>query len=430
MSIRYKMNINIDKRRKFQTKRFSESSFGKGRRFINNTCIKAKRLEEIFPDGMRWTALVLEYGQEVDDKKLAADTYELKDIDIKDVYASDVPRRGKRKNGRFVIIEPEPLPETMLLKYKILGKNGEHVERRAYIEEPKTAYRQKKEIYFTNDQAAPAFEEYIPVEESDRGYLDDFRSGRFEGLFYNFYIPEKMKKEKRYPLVLFLEGSGAMGEEVRNALFQGEGGCIWASPKLQEMAECFVLAPQFPGPVIVNDTYECREEVDKTERLLDFIVREYPVDDTRIYLTGQSMGCMAACELNIRRPDTYAASLFVAGQWDPIKMRQLKKKRIWIFVSEEDKKAFSGMNKVVEEMEKAGAQVGRYHWDARAGKERLEQLASEAAGEHTAVKYTVFTGDSVLRDTCEKTTLNLHQCTWWITYGLKAVRSWFLGIDM
>ena len=41
-------------------------------------------------------------------------------------------------------------------------------------------------------------------------------------------------------------------------------------------------------------------------------------DKNRIYGTGQSMGCMMLCELNIRYPGFFGGCFLVAGQWNPV----------------------------------------------------------------------------------------------------------------
>jgi predicted peptidase len=59
--------------------------------------------------------------------------------------------------------------------------------------------------------------------------------------------------------------------------------------------------------------------------------------------------------------------MLVAGQWDPTKVAPLAKNNLWIVVSQEDAKAYPGMNAITNTLEKeGGAKISRAIWDVRA----------------------------------------------------------------
>lgn len=240
---------------------------------------------------------------------------------------------------------------------------------------------------------------------------------------YNLFIPESYDPNKKYPLVLFIHDAGVVGHDTRNTLLQGLGAIVWALPSEQIKRECFVLAPQFSS-VIVNDESEYTPEIIATKNLIDEVVQRYPIDQTRIYTTGQSMGCMASIAMLIAYPDLFAAALLVAGQWDATKMAALSDANLWIVVSEGDLKASSGMNASVNALEAAGANVSRATWDARTGEQALSAAAKMMMSKNVNIYYCLLQKGTLVPDGVEDTPLNNHLQTWTLVYQIEALREW------
>lgn len=259
--------------------------------------------------------------------------------------------------------------------------------------------------------------------------IEDFIQDVFDGVPYNLYSPKDMEPGKKYPLVLFIHDAGPCGADPKLTLSQGLGAVSFADPHWQKKHPCFVLAPQIDrGIRMTTDEFRCSKELEIIKSMLDFIVDTHPIDRSRIYTTGQSMGCMASCELNIRYPDLFAASLLVAGQWDPEKMAQrCNQNKLWILVSEHDMKAFPGMNAVTDAMERSGAVIARHRWDGAASPEALSQQA-RADGESTAnVHYTVFNGSSVVPDGISDNPGTNHMNTWRVVYTIEGLKDWLFS---
>ena len=137
------------------------------------------------------------------------------------------------------------------------------------------------------------------------------------------------------------------------------------------------------------------------------------------------MGCMSSCELNVRYPDYFAASLLVAGQWSPEKMAaNCTGCKFWILVSEHDARAFPGMNAVTEEK---GVKIGRYWWDGKESNEALTAKAYEAMKDDVQVRYTVFYGSSVVPANIWPHPGSNHTSTWNRVYPIKGVREWLFS---
>jgi predicted peptidase len=122
--------------------------------------------------------------------------------------------------------------------------------------------------------------------------------------------------------VVCLHDSSAFGRDVGTRLRQGYGALVWATAEAQRRHPAFVLAPQF-SETIANDDFQFADQGVHTFDLIQQVAAQYGIDTDRIYLTGQSMGCMSTFALNIAHPGTFGGSLCVAGQWDPARMAPL-----------------------------------------------------------------------------------------------------------
>ena len=259
--------------------------------------------------------------------------------------------------------------------------------------------------------------------------VEEFVQGEFNGIPYNLYSPKNMEEGKQYPLVMFIHDAGPCGPDPKITLAQGHGAISFAAPEWQAEHPCFVLAPQIDRHVhLTNDDSTCSKELYDIKDMVDYIVANNPVDSKRVYATGQSMGCMASCEMNILFPDFFAASLLVAGQWSPERMAaKCTNCKLWILVSNHDAKAFPGMNAVTEAMEKAGAKIGRYVWDAKAAPEVLEAAVSDALKDDVGIRYTVFSGSSVVPEYKDDNPATNHVSTWPVAYEIKGLKRWLFS---
>ncbi len=190
-----------------------------------------------------------------------------------------------------------------------------------------------------------------------------------------------------------------------------------------------MLAPMTSGMKFMDDVNESDTPgLYILKGLIDFIAFNNPVDENRIYCTGQSGGGMCFLEMNILYPDYFAAALFVGCQWNAERIgRACAHKKFWALVSENDGRAFPGWNAMTEELEKNGAKVGRHHWNAKSPQEELEREAAQAAKEDVNIHYTVFDGDSVVPDGIEPKSVTNHMNTWPAAYRIDGVKEWIFA---
>ena len=132
---------------------------------------------------------------------------------------------------------------------------------------------------------------------------------------------------KKWPLILFLHGSGERGTNVWNVAKHGPPKIVKNRPDFPFI----VVSPQCPsGQTWSNEVLL---------GLLDDITAKYKVDKKRIYLTGLSMGGFGTWSLGLANPDRFAAIAPICGGGDPItilvadarRTKALKALPVWAF---------------------------------------------------------------------------------------------------
>ena len=369
--------------------------------------------------GFVCTAAIIEYDRKIKNDLLRPDCYEIQDRKILKVYGNtQAEKADKGLDGSFVILELDTADAAAGL-YEVRGRGP---TTRILIQKPKVRLRQVRPIQ-GEDGVIPAGKVELTSNQEINRVIDDFIPGVFQTLAYNLFIPRNYDETQVYPLVLFIHDAGCCGTDPRLTLVQGTGATVWASPEHQEKYPCFVLAPQFAPPPMVNDNFEADHRIEIVKRLLDFIVSKYSVDVSRIYTTGQSMGCMSSCELYVRYPGLFAAAMLVAGQWNPETMAGVPDSHMWIIVSEGDKKAFPGMTAMTAAMEDAGAKVVHETWSAKAAPEEWNDSARRMIATGANILFVSFDRETVAGG-INSGPGEHHEATWQVAYEVEAIRQW------
>jgi predicted peptidase len=136
---------------------------------------------------------------------------------------------------------------------------------------------------------------------------------------YLISLPEDYASQprKRYPLILFLHGSGERGEDLSLVAKHGPPKEIAAGRKLPFI----VVSPQCPA----GEWWS----TEVLTALLDEVERKYRVDRKREYLTGLSMGGFGTWNLAAATPKRFAAIAPICGGGDPKQAHLLKDIPIW-----------------------------------------------------------------------------------------------------
>jgi predicted peptidase len=160
-------------------------------------------------------------------------------------------------------------------------------------------------------QQAQSFEKRITITVSGR---------------YLLYLPKEygQDRSKKWPMLLFLHGSGERGDDLEAVKKHGP-------PKLIEQGKEFpfiVVSPQCPD----GEGWDSRV----LNALLDEVMKKYAVDADRVYCTGLSMGGFGTWQLAEDYPDRFAAIAPICGGGNPSKAALLKNVPVWAFHGAKD----------------------------------------------------------------------------------------------
>ena len=151
---------------------------------------------------------------------------------------------------------------------------------------------------------------------------------------------------RKYPLVIFLHGSGERGNDNEAQLKWGVMN--FATDQNMTLHPAIVIAPQCPEQMSWsnvkrgkdNDDIALQSEPSKPMALVIGLIRQLiktmPVDTNRIYITGLSMGGLGTYDAIERYPDLFAAAVPVCGGGDTSLAASIAHIPIWIFHGAED----------------------------------------------------------------------------------------------
>jgi len=211
---------------------------------------------------------------------------------------------------------------------------------------------------------------------------EKYSNGKGDTLNYRMLFPDA-DTLRRFPLVIFLHGSGEKGTDNEAQLKWGVGN--FATSQAMSMHPCFVIAPQCPPKQEWANTIENKNEKTKQlqpmaskpmELLIELIhqlITKFKIDSNRIYITGLSMGGHGTYDAIERYPNLFAAAVPVCGSGDASKAATIAHIPIWMFHGAEDPSVPIVYSiKMVDALNRAGAlpgltiypEVGHFSWIA------------------------------------------------------------------
>ncbi len=195
------------------------------------------------------------------------------------------------------------------------------------------------------------------------------------GYGYLQFLPKgyDAKADKKWPLIMFLHGSGERGTNVWLVSVHGPPKLVKPvvePPKnetpqaraqreeaMRKLSENFiVISPQCPA--------DSRWDNDTLLALLDQVIATHKVDTTRVYLTGLSMGGFGTWSLGVRHADRFAALAPICGGGERIDVliagrknkAALQSAAVWAFHGGKDTAVpVEESEKMIAAMKKAGA---------------------------------------------------------------------------
>ena len=148
---------------------------------------------------------------------------------------------------------------------------------------------------------------------------------------YLFYLPKDLdtQSDKKWPLILFLHGRG----ESRGPL---SIVAKWGPPRMAARGDdlpYIVVSPQCPA----NTRWTADDQQRRVLKLLDHVTENFPVDTTRIYLTGLSMGGFGTWKMAADHGHRFAAAAPICGRGNPADGPKLVDLPLWVWHGTEDK---------------------------------------------------------------------------------------------
>lgn len=203
--------------------------------------------------------------------------------------------------------------------------------------------------------------------QPSRFSAEHFINDKGDTLNYRMLYPD-YDTLRKYPLVIFLHGSGERGSDNDGQLKWGVMN--FATDEMMKMHPAVVIAPQCPENMTWSN-FEREESIagklkstaSKPMQLLIQLIqrmkKEANIDTNRIYITGLSMGGYGTFDAIERYPNLFAAAIPVCGGGDTSKAVTIAHIPVWIFHGAEDGavNAWNSVN-MVEALMKAGAHPG------------------------------------------------------------------------
>ena len=145
------------------------------------------------------------------------------------------------------------------------------------------------------------------------------------GYGFQLFVPREANAKSRWPLMIFLHGSGEQGSDLAAVKVNGPPKLADANPDYPFI----LISPQLPAGLDAWDDV-------RLDALLDWALRSLPVDSDRVILTGLSLGGYGTWQWATARPDRFAAIAPIAGEGEPKQACALKNLPTWAFHGDRD----------------------------------------------------------------------------------------------
>lgn len=196
-----------------------------------------------------------------------------------------------------------------------------------------------------------------------------YEPGSFKGMPYRLMKPLDFDPQMSYPLVVSLHGAGGRGTDNIKSL--RNWNALMAKESLRRQFPAFVLVPQTPVPwfdptssrasddtlneevigtlpeamrpmirrrLQAGDKIRQGANLDKVIELIrGQLMKDYKIDEQRVYCLGHSMGGAGTWTALYQHPDFFAAGIPTAGVFGPWRdITVIQDIPIWVFHGDDD----------------------------------------------------------------------------------------------
>lgn len=172
-------------------------------------------------------------------------------------------------------------------------------------------------------------------------------------LRYRILYPENFAATKKYPLLVFLHGSGERGHDNEAQLTHG--AALFLKSENRKAFQAIIVFPQCPEGLTwnfleskwdsasnrVQITFPFKEQSTLpsvlTKKLINELIKGKVVDTKRIYVAGLSLGGFGTFDMIERYPGFFAAAIPICGGGNTSLAKRIAgKTAVWIFHGSDD----------------------------------------------------------------------------------------------
>ena len=139
----------------------------------------------------------------------------------------------------------------------------------------------------------------------ETGFLNRTLSIDSEKFRYQVYVPAEYDESRKWPVILFLHGSGERGSDGLHQTVVGLGSAIRSHPE------------RFPAIVVFPQAPEGKRWWGQGEAIaigaLEQTLSQFQADPDRVYLVGLSMGGRGVIQIASQQAERFAAIVAVCG---------------------------------------------------------------------------------------------------------------------
>ncbi len=168
---------------------------------------------------------------------------------------------------------------------------------------------------------------------------------------YRLLKPLDYNAVQSYPLVVCLSGGAGRGTDNIRQLAGSKAAQVMSAPENRTRYPAFILAPQCPpGSDWGRTLGEAEREILRKRgrdgqpsvghlvfEVMTALEKEFNIDTTRRYITGQSMGGAGTWHFVLTRPTLFAAAVVVCGAGNPKQATTVADMPLWIFHGTDDR---------------------------------------------------------------------------------------------
>jgi hypothetical protein len=158
----------------------------------------------------------------------------------------------------------------------------------------------------TADMGAFGGNDAVNVEMEDYMVLENFLFEQFDIMHYRFAYPLNYDSNSLYPLTVVLHGAANWGRDNKEQMYEG---LPWRANAEYFGYNEFTIVPQAPSSPGWSDD----NNLTRVHDLIMYTVDNYPIDTTKIVITGWSQGGGGVWRLLSLYPQLFAAAIPISG---------------------------------------------------------------------------------------------------------------------